>query len=471
MHFAICYKDVKRTSNSIEASLNMEKPMLSFFKVEEEQKIKNINQFQDDQTLQTVLVSSAKDEMGQVREENQKLKHKLSRVLKDYKSLQMQFNDFFQPEVTKSLEKLSPDLEDDGNELVSLSLSTYKHKSISPKKVNCFSKSKLDIDDDDQELKLGLSCEFDRTPTRVDINNTKDERTQTLELPVHDLKTDRSDDNELLDQLPLKKARVSVKVVCDTQTMNDGCQWRKYGQKIAKGNPCPRAYYRCTLSPSCPVRKHVQRCADDRSVLITTYEGTHNHPLSASATAMASTTSAAASMLASPSSTSEPGFTTTAGGATTTSTTTFSSHHRIGYNSIAPQYQFFLPKTTISTYQSHPTITLDLTSNPHFNRTNSSNFMAPRFSSSTCLNFSSPSSTLYSSIESNYKNTIPFSYHTKQTPSHNNFKTNSSSASQQHSTSTIATATKALTSNPSFQSALAASFKSLVTNVGGGPVI
>ncbi|GAV61722.1 WRKY domain-containing protein [Cephalotus follicularis] len=74
--------------------------------------------------------------------------------------------------------------------------------------------------------------------------------------------------------------KIIVQTRSEVDLLDDGYRWRKYGQKVVKGNPHPRSYYKCT-STGCNVRKHVERASTDPKAVITTYEGKHNHDVPA----------------------------------------------------------------------------------------------------------------------------------------------------------------------------------------------
>ncbi|CAL9226921.1 unnamed protein product [Arabidopsis halleri] len=73
-----------------------------------------------------------------------------------------------------------------------------------------------------------------------------------------------------------REPRVVVQTTSDIDILDDGYRWRKYGQKVVKGNQNPRSYYKCTAN-GCTVTKHVERASDDFKSVLTSYIGKHTH--------------------------------------------------------------------------------------------------------------------------------------------------------------------------------------------------
>lgn len=227
----------------------------------------------------------------------------------------------------------------------------------------------------------------------------------------------------------------------------------------------------------------VQRCAEDMTILTTTYEGKHSHHIPPAATAMASTTTAAVNMMLSGASSSRPG----SGGMAPVASLN-------GLNLSFPGNPRSRPHLSIS--PSHPTITLDLTL-PELPSSSTSQ-QTHQASRLPLMNLGSSSSRFYPSpfnhpsMESSTApvswsggylgyhgaqlfgggNRDPFMLHNNgaggqttqesfysrpnlQMIDNNKPQLPTSSLPQNTLTDTISAATKAITSDPTFQSALA----------------
>lgn len=130
-------------------------------------------------------------------------------------------------------------------------------------------------------------------PQPMDVCNHPivDKGTSTTCLPAADLAKDVHNESmilkrrkksidgaDIITEKPTHESRLVVHTVSEFDIVNDGYRWRKYGQKMVKGNPNPRSYYRCSTA-GCPVKKHVERASHDPKVVITTYEGQHDHSI------------------------------------------------------------------------------------------------------------------------------------------------------------------------------------------------
>ncbi|KAK2649714.1 hypothetical protein Ddye_017203 [Dipteronia dyeriana] len=120
------------------------------------------------------------------------------------------------------------------------------------------------------------------TPNSSSISSASSEAVNDEQVKVEEQEEDQQKTKKQLkakktNQKRQREPRFAFMTKSEVDHLEDGYRWRKYGQKAVKDSPFPRSYYRCT-TVSCNVKKRVERSYNDPSIVVTTYEGKHNHP-------------------------------------------------------------------------------------------------------------------------------------------------------------------------------------------------